>query len=179
MTFLLFPLGWYFTTSQWFISLQSNCISRGVIFLFPMGWIFWPFPRDDNFYPFQFVQNPKKHVWRSGQDLDLEIRNVGCIGSKIKKLNYFHSTMLQKLSKCEVKVWLCWNLIILPPLRCYMKSHFGEFKCSKNVVFGNLRGFKYQIYQILKFRVTKIAKNDIFGLFEFAKIRFYVKSEWW
>ena len=28
-----------------------------------------------------------------------------------------NSTMLQKLSKCEVKAWLCWNLKILPPFR--------------------------------------------------------------
>ena len=26
-------------------------------------------------------------------------------------------TMLQKLSKCEVKAWICWYLIILPPLQ--------------------------------------------------------------
>ena len=41
------------------------------------------------------------------------------------------ATMLQKLSKCEVKAWLCLNLIILPPLWIYMKSNFGEFKRSK------------------------------------------------
>ena len=29
-----------------------------------------------------------------------------------------------------------------------------------------------------KFRTLKIAKNDIFGPFEFNKIRFHVKSEW-
>ena len=41
----------------------------------------------------------------------------------------FHlSTMLQKLSKCEVKAWLCWKLTMLPPLRFYVKSNFGEFK---------------------------------------------------
>ena len=34
-------------------------------------------------------------------------------------------TMLQKLSKCVVNVWLCWNLIILPPLRLYVKSNFS------------------------------------------------------
>ena len=43
--------------------------------------------------------------------------------------------MLQKLSKCEVKACLCWNLIILPPLRFYGKSSFGKFKRSKNVIF--------------------------------------------
>ena len=29
----------------------------------------------------------------------------------------YQNTMLQKLSKCEIKAWLCWNLIILLPLR--------------------------------------------------------------
>ena len=29
-----------------------------------------------------------------------------------------------------------------------------------------------------KFRGSEIAKNDIFGLFEFTKIGFHVKSEW-
>ena len=54
--------------------------------------------------------------------------------------NFSVSTMLQKLSKCEVKPWLCRNLIILPPLRFYLKSNFGVFKRSKNVIFGNFRG---------------------------------------
>ena len=97
-------------------------------------------------------------------------------------------TMLQKLSKCEVKNWLCWNLIILLLLRFYVKSNFGEFKRSKNVILANFRGsefwfwklwatFKSQIYQKSKFRVSKIAKNDIFEPFEFTKIWFHVKSE--
>ena len=47
--------------------------------------------------------------------------------------------MLQKLSKCSVKAQLCLDLIILPPLQFYMKSNFGEFKRSKNVMFGNFR----------------------------------------
>ena len=46
---------------------------------------------------------------------------------------------LQKLSKCEVKAWLCWNLTILLALRLYVKSNFGEIKWSKNVIFGNFR----------------------------------------
>ena len=48
-------------------------------------------------------------------------------------------TMLQKISKCEVKARLYWNLIILPPLRFCVKSHFGKFQRSKNVIFGNFR----------------------------------------
>jgi len=97
--------------------------------------------------------------------------------------------MLQKLSKCEVKAWLCWNLIILPPIRFYVKSNFGEFKLFKNVFWvSNVKGsefwfwyiwatFKSPIYQNSKFRVSKIAKNDIFGLSEFAKIWFHIRGE--
>ena len=46
--------------------------------------------------------------------------------------------MLQKLSKREVKAAQCGNTISLP-LRFYVKSNFGEFKHSKNVIFGNFR----------------------------------------
>ena len=52
-------------------------------------------------------------------------------------------TMLQKLSKCEVKAWLSWNLIILLPLRFYVKSNFGEFIRHKNVVFANFKGSEF------------------------------------
>ena len=34
----------------------------------------------------------------------------------IPKVSDYKCTMLQKLSKCEVKAWLFWNLIILPSL---------------------------------------------------------------
>ena len=53
-----------------------------------------------------------------------------------------HITMLQKLSKCVVKAWLCWYLISLPPLRFCVKSHLGEFKQTKNVICGNFRDAK-------------------------------------
>ena len=52
-----------------------------------------------------------------------------------KSVRPYPTTMLQKLSKCEVKAWLCSNMIILPPLNFYMKYSFGEFKQSKNVIF--------------------------------------------
>ena len=61
---------------------------------------------------------------------------------KIHHLEYF-CTMLQKLSKCEFKAWLCRNLIILPHLRFYVKSTFCEFYRSKNVNFDNFRGFEF------------------------------------
>ena len=58
------------------------------------------------------------------------IRNCLCM---------YQNTMLQKLSKCEVNAWLCQNLIILPPLRFYVKSNLGEFKRSTIVIFGKFR----------------------------------------
>ena len=51
-------------------------------------------------------------------------------------------TMLQKLSKCEVKAVLCCSLMILLSLRFYVKSNLGEFKQSKHVIFGNVSGFE-------------------------------------
>ena len=81
-------------------------------------------------------------------------------------------TMLQKLSKCEVKAWLCRDLIILPPFRFYMKSNLSEFKQSKNVILGNFGHSELRILKNLgpencsnllksKFRTSKIGKNNI------------------
>ena len=52
------------------------------------------------------------------------------------KVSFFQNsnyvcTMLQKLSKCEVKAARCGNFTICLPLRFYVKSNFGEFKQSK------------------------------------------------
>ena len=58
------------------------------------------------------------------------------------------NTILQKLSKCEVKAWLCWNLIILLPLRFYVETNFGKFKRSKNVIF-------FAILELLNFDISK------------------------
>ena len=92
-----------------------------------------------------------------------------------------HLTMLKKLSKCEVKVW---NLIILPPLRFYVKSNFRKFKLSKNVIFGNFRGSEFfeqlsspKFIKIQSSESHKIAKKDIFTPFDFTKIWFHVKLE--
>ena len=52
-------------------------------------------------------------------------------------------TMLQKLSKCEVKTAQCGNFTICLPLKYYVKSNFGEFKQSKNVIFGTFRGSEF------------------------------------
>ena len=73
-------------------------------------------------------------------------------------------TMLQNLSKCEVMAWLCWNLIVVPPLQFYVKSNFGEVKRSKNVIFGNFRDWTLNLglescsnWLKSKFRSSKIA----------------------
>ena len=104
--------------------------------------------------------------------------------------NQFHQfTMLQKLLKCEVKAWLCQNLIIFPALQFYVKYSLGEFHQSKNVTFGNLGDSELWILVNLglescsnllksKFRTSKIVKIKIFGLFEFPKMWFRIKTEW-
>ena len=77
-------------------------------------------------------------------------------------------TMLQKFSKCEVKAWLWWKIILLP-LRFYVKSNFDEFKRCKNVIFGNFRDSKLEFLVIfglescsnllkLEFRIPKLSK---------------------
>ena len=87
----------------------------------------------------------------------------------------FHRcTMLQKLSKCEVKAWLCWNLTISPPLRFYVKSNWCKLKGSINVIFGNFRDSELWILSnlgleshsnLLKIKIqkSKIAKSDRFN----------------
>ena len=68
-------------------------------------------------------------------------------------------TMLQKLSKFEVKAWLCWNLIILLALIFYVKSNFGEFKRSKNVDFDNFRGSQFWfLVNLSDFQVPNLPK---------------------
>ena len=90
-------------------------------------------------------------------------------------------TMLQKLSKSEVKAWPCRNLILLLPFRLNVK-----LKLSKNVIFGNFWDSEIWILVNLglescsnllnsKFRTSKIVKINIFGPFEFTKIWFHVK----
>ena len=68
----------------------------------------------------------------------------------------FRCTMLQKLSKCEVKAWLCWNLIILPQIWFYVKSNYGGFNRSKSVIFANFKDSELWIFG--KFRTWKLLK---------------------
>ena len=52
--------------------------------------------------------------------------------------------------------------MILLPLRFYVKSNFGEFERSKNVIFGNSRGSelwifgKFETWKLLQFTKIKI-----------------------
>ena len=48
-------------------------------------------------------------------------------------------------SMCEIEAWLCWNLMILLLLRFCVKSDFGEFKRSINVIYGIFRDAKLLI----------------------------------
>ena len=88
-------------------------------------------------------------------------------------------TMLQKLSKCEVKAWLCWSLIILLTLRFYVKSNLGEFKRCKYVILANLETLNFEFLVHLglescsnvlksKLKTSKIAKNYIFDWFNWS-----------
>ena len=74
-------------------------------------------------------------------------------------------TMLQKLSKCEVKAWLCLNLIILLLLRFYVKSIFGEFKQFKNVILRILEVLNFDFSKIeqLSSSITKNSKSKVWN----------------
>ena len=52
-------------------------------------------------------------------------------------------TVLHNCSKCEVRAARCENFTICLPLRFYVKLNFGEFKWSKNVIFGTLEGSEF------------------------------------
>ena len=85
------------------------------------------------------------------------------------KCQCYKLTMLQKLSKCELKEAQCWNFIIILPLRFYVKSDFDEFKRWKmsflallEILNFNLSRFepflKFYIYQDSRLRVYEIVK---------------------
>ena len=102
--------------------------------------------------------------------------------SKIHDHRNLLYTMLQKLSNCEVKAAQCL------PLRFYVKSNFGDFKHSKNVIFGTFGGsefwfdkfkpfLKSKIYQNSKLRVSENIKIAIFEIQILPKL-FSRKIEW-
>ena len=96
---------------------------------------------------------------------------------------YLQSTMLQKFSKCEVKAWLSWNLIIIPPLRFHVKWHFGKFKQSKNVIYDNFRNAELQILVNLGlescFRFTKNQNSKPLKLPQMAFLDVWICRKFW
>ena len=68
--------------------------------------------------------------------LDVSKMNNEYLEIILDEIGNYKDTVLQKLSKCEVEAWLCCNLIILLPLRFYVKSHFSEFEWSKNIILA-------------------------------------------
>ena len=128
--------------------------------------------------PFFKFHQTIKHI--SGSDWNSNIDQIA--------LTLIQNTMLQKLSKCEVRAWLYWNVIILQPFRFYMKWNFGKY-VPKMTFLAILETLNFEFLvnlgfescsTLLKshFTTSKIAQNDIFGPFPFTKMWFHVKFEW-
>ena len=128
-------------------------------------------------------------MWKKPSNLN-SVSNFGRNFQQVPKYAQIwpQGTMLQKFWKCEVKAWLSWNLIILPLLQFYMKSNFGVFKQSKNVILTIFRGSEFRfLVNLSNFQVQKLPKFKVlslsncqkwhFGPFEFTKIWFHVKLE--
>ena len=147
-------------------------------------YIFWHFilkiPKQEfktRFHEFIFSKSRK-------QKSKSEIHTIAwCLNTNVlwsqNNADFYHSfcfhlsTMLQKLSKCEVKAWLCWNLMILLPLRFCVKSHFGEFKRSKNVIYGNFRDARFLNFgQFGTWKLLRFTKNQNSEPLKFPKTTF-------
>ena len=86
--------------------------------------------------------------------------------------------MLQKLSKSEVKAWLCWNLIFFTVTPILHEIKFLRIQMVKKRFFLailEVLNFDFSQFEQLsspkfaknsKFKVAKIAKNDTFGPIE-------------
>ena len=81
------------------------------------------------------------------------------------KFDHFTTTQILR----EIKFWR------IQTVQKFISGNFGD---SKLWILVNLGLESCSNLLKLKFRVSKIGKTDIFGLFEFAKIWFHVKSEW-
>ena len=68
----------------------------------------------------------------------------------------------------EIKFW---------PVQTVQNVIFGHFRDCELGILVNLGLESYSNLLKSKFRTSKIARNDIFGPFEFTKIRFPVTSE--
>ena len=74
----------------------------------------------------------------------------------------------------KLKLYFCWYLIILLPLRFYVKSNFGEFKRSKNVIFGNFRGSEFWfLVNLSNFQVPNLPKFKVQSLWNCQKWHFW------
>jgi len=73
-------------------------------------------------------------------------------------------TLLQKLSKCEVKAWRCWNLIILLPLRIYVKSNFVNSNRPKMLFLAILDVLNFDFSKFEQLSSPKLPKNSKFNL---------------
>ena len=98
-----------------------------------------------------------------------------------KIMKFPHCTMLQKLSKCEVKAWLCLKKI-LRSLIFYVKSNFGEFKRSKNVIFGNCRDSQFWfLVNFSIFQEPNLPKFKVLSLYNCQKCHFWtiwIRQNW-
>jgi len=65
----------------------------------------------------------------------------------------------QKLSKCEVKAWICWNLTTLPPLRFYVKSYFSTIMSFLAIL--EVLNFDFSTFeQLSRPKFTKIQSSE-------------------
>ena len=105
--------------------------------------------------------------------------------SNISKLkcSFNHITVLQKLSKCEVKAAQCGNVTICMPLRFDVKSNFYAFKLSKmsflallevvNFDFSNFEQFfNSKFTQFQNSESLKLVKMTFLDCFNSPKLDF-------
>ena len=66
----------------------------------------------------------------------------------------------------------CWNLIVLLPLWFYLKSNFGEFRMSKNVILTILRLWTLNFSKFGTWKLLKFIKNKNSGPLKLPKTTF-------
>ena len=144
------------------------------------------------------------HVWNCQKSIILDLSyletcHLQKIGGNLKSgwnhkkifefWKKFTSLCSRKFQNVKLRLEFVENLIILPPLRSTWNQILANSYSPKMSFWAILEvlNFAFSKFEQLqspaftknsKFRVSVIAKNDIFGLFEFAKFWFHVKSEW-
>ena len=72
---------------------------------------------------------------------------------------HFHPKQVFKATKRLLTIYF---VIILPPLRFYVKTTIDQFKRSKNVVFGNFRGCEFWfLVNLSNFQVSNLPKFKV------------------